>query len=52
VTAKRILYIVAAVLFVVAWLVAVGTVDADSEVLRFDALLAAGLAVGFVGHAA
>lgn len=49
---KRVLFVVAVVFFVLGWLVAVGTLDADSEILRFDALLAAGLAFGFAGHAA
>ncbi len=50
-TVKRILYVVAAVLFLLAWLVALGTISSDSDILGYQALLALGLAVGFAGHA-
>jgi hypothetical protein len=50
-TLKRILYVIAAVLFVLAWLVALGTIESDSAALGWQALIALGLAVGFSGHA-
>lgn len=50
-TAKRICFVIAAVLFGLAWLVAVGTITTDTDALGYQALLAAGLCVGFAGHA-
>lgn len=51
-TVSRILFVIAVVLFVLAWLVSLGTITTDSDVLGFQALIAAGLAAGFAGHAA
>lgn len=51
-TLKRILYVIAAVIFLLAWLVSLGTIETTSDALGFQALLALGLCVGFAGHAA
>ena len=50
-TLSRILFIVAVVIFFLAWLVVLGTIESSSDVLAFQALLALGLAFGFAGHA-
>lgn len=50
-TPKRILYVTAAVLFALAWLVALGTITSDNDLLGYQALLVLGLAVGYAGHA-
>jgi hypothetical protein len=51
-TLRRVLFIIAAVIFVFAWLVAIGTVTSDSDLLLWQGLIALGLAFGFAGHAA
>lgn len=51
-TIKRVLYIVAAVLFALAWLVGIGTVESSEALLAWQALVAAGLCFTAVGHAA
>lgn len=50
-TLKRICYIAAAALFALAWLVSLGTITADSDFFTWQALVALGLATGYVGHA-
>lgn len=50
--AKRVLYIVAAVLFAIAWLVGIGAITSTEELLAWQSLVAAGLCFVAVGHAA
>lgn len=48
---KRILFVIAAVIFFLAWLVAIGTITSDSDPLGFQALIALGLAFVAAGAA-
>lgn len=51
-TVKRVLFIVAAVCFALAWLVGIGAIDSTEELITWQALVAAGLCFTAVGHAA
>jgi hypothetical protein len=51
-TLKRVLFIVAAVAFALAWLVTVGTIDADPDFFTYQALVALGLTATAAGLAA
>jgi hypothetical protein len=52
VSINRILFIIAAVLFLLAWLVSLGTLDASGDFFTFQALVALGLTSTAAGLAA